>query len=99
MRHQQEQENVLRNCKLPLVNEPFDEQMTAKNLNQTALQYTANESRLILKDELLYMQYYGETGKVKYLQVLLPENLVNSFTEAHHGIKDNHRGITNLIQQ
>ena len=97
MRHQQDRDNVLRNFKLRLLKEPYDEHLMATD--HRALQYTAQESRIILKDGLLYRQYFGETGAVKYLQVLLPEQLVDSFIEAHHGSHDKHPGITKVIQQ
>ena len=71
MRHQQDKDNVLRNYKLRLLKEPYDEHLKATN--HRALQYTAQESRIILKDGLIYRQYFGKTGAVKYLQVLLPE--------------------------
>ena len=97
MRHQQDRDNVLRNYKLRLLKEPYDEHLMATD--HRALQYTAQESRIILKDGLLYRQYFGETGAVKYLQVLLPKQLVDSFIEAHHGSHDKHPGITKVIQQ
>ena len=97
MRHQQDRDNVLRNYKLRLLNEPYDEHLMATD--HRSPQYTAQESRIILKDGLLYRQYFGETGAVKYLQVLLPEQLVNSFIEALHGSHDKHPGITKVIQQ
>ena len=97
MRHQQDRDNVLRNYKLRLLKEPYDEHLMATD--HRALQYTAQETRIILKDGLLYRQYFGETGAVKYLQVLLPEQLVDSFIEAHHGSQDKHPGITKVIQQ
>ena len=97
MRHQQDRDKVLRNYKLRLLKEPYDEHLMATD--HRALQYTAQESRIILKDGLLYRQYFGETGAVKYLQVLLPEQLVDSFLEAHHGSHDKHPGITKVIQQ
>ena len=97
MRHQQDRDKVLRNYKLRLLKEPYDEHLIATD--HRALQYTAQESRIILKDGLLYRQYFGETGAVKYLQVLLPEQLVDSFIEAHHGSHDKHPGITKVIQQ
>ena len=62
MRHQQDQDNVLRNYKLRLLKEPYDEHLMATN--HRALQYTAQESRIILKDELLFRQYFGETRAV-----------------------------------
>ena len=71
MRHQQDRDHVLRNYKLRLLKEPYDEHLMATD--HRALQYTAQESRIILKDGLLYRQYFGETGAIKYLQVLLPE--------------------------
>ena len=97
MRHQQDRDNVLRNYKLRLLKEPYDEHLMA-TVHRT-LQYTAQESRIILKDGLLYRQYFGETGAVKYLQVLLPEQLVESFIEANHGSHDKHPGKTKVIQQ
>ena len=97
MRHQQDQDSVLRNYKLRLLKEPYDEHLMATD--HRALRYTAQESRIILKDGLLYRQYFGETGTVKHLQVLLPEQLVDSFIEAHHGMHNKHPGITKVIQQ
>ena len=97
MRHQQDQDHVLRSYKLRLLKEPYDEHLMATN--RRALQHTAQASRIILKDGLLYRQYFGETGAVKYLQVLLPEQLVDKFIEAHHGSHDKHPGITKVIQQ
>ena len=58
MRHQQDQDNVLRNYNLRLLKEPYDEHLMATN--HRALQYTAQESRIILKDGLLYRQYFGD---------------------------------------
>ena len=69
MKHQQDRDKILRNYKLPLHKEPYDENPMAKN--QSALQYDARESRTLLNDGLLYRQYNGETGIVKYLQVIL----------------------------
>ena len=95
--HQQDQDNDFRNYKLRLLKEPYDEHLMATN--HRALQYTAQESRIILKVGLLNRQYFGETGAVRYLQVLLPEHLVDSFIEAHHGMHDKQPGITKVIQQ
>ena len=35
--------------------------------------YKANEDRIILKDGLLFRNFYGETGSVKYYQFLIPK--------------------------
>ena len=50
-------------------------------------------------DTHLYRQYFGQTGKIKYLQVLLLEQLVDSFTNNHHGMAKKHPGTAKVIQQ
>ena len=96
MRHQQDQIKLLRNYKLRLLKEPYDEHLMATD--QRAFKYIAQDSRLILKDGLLYRQYNSETGTVKCLQVLLPEHLVNSFIEGHHGMHNKHPEMTKVLQ-
>ena len=93
----QDQVHVLRNHKLRLLKEAFDEQLMATN--RRAFQYITQESHVILKDGLLYQQYFGETKEDKYLRVLLPEHLVNAFLESHHGMNNKHPGTTKVIQQ
>ena len=97
MRQQQDQDNVLRNYKLRLLKEPYNEQLLASD--PRAARYIAQDSRIILKDGLLYRQYYDQTGKVKFLQILLSEHLVEPFILAHHGQAGKHPGIAKVIQQ
>ena len=97
MRQQQDQDNVLRNYKLRLLKEPYNEQLLASD--PRAARYLAQDSRIILRDGLLYRQYYDQTGKVKFLQILLPEHLVEPFILAHHGQAGKHPGIAKVIQQ
>ena len=97
MRQQQDQDNVLRNYKLRLLKEPHNEHFLAND--PRAAKYSAQANRIILKDGLLYRQYYDHAGKVKFLQTLLPEHLVDSFILAHHGQANKHPGIAKVIQQ
>ena len=97
MRHQQDKDNVLRNYKLRLLKEPYNEQLLASD--HRAARYIAQDSRIILKDGLLYRQYYDHAGKVKFLQILLPEHLIESFILAHHGQAGKHPGLAKVIQQ
>ena len=97
MRHQQDQDNVLRNYKLRLLKEPYNEQLLASDPH--AARYIAQDSRIFLKDGLLYWQYFDHAGKVKFLQTLLPEHLIESFFLAHHGQAGKHPGINKVIQQ
>ena len=97
MRQQQDQDNVLRNYKLRLLKEPHNEQLLATD--PRAAKYSAQANRIILKDGLLHRQYYDHAGKVKFLQILLLEHLVDSFILAHHGQANKHPGIAKVIQQ
>ena len=97
MRQQQDQDNVLRNYKLRLLKEPHNEQLLATD--PRAAKYSAQANRIILKDGLLYRQYYDHAGKVKFLQILLPAHFVDSFILAHHGQANKHPGIAKVIQQ
>ena len=97
LRPHQDQDPVLRNLKLKILKEPYDTQLL--NDDPRAAKYLAQEDRIIIKDGLLYRQYFGDTGKVKYLQVLLPQQLVNEFIHHHHGKYGRHPGIAKTIQQ
>ena len=97
MRQQQDQDNVLRNYKLRLLKKPYNEQLLTSD--PRAARYIAQDSRILLKDGLLYRQYNDHAGKVKFLQILLPEHLIESFILAHHGQAGRHPGIDKVIQQ
>ena len=83
-----------------MLKEPYNEQLLASN--PRAARFIAQDSRIILKDcytGLLYRQYYDHAGKVIFLQILLPEHLIDSFILAHHGQAGKHPGIAKVIQQ
>ena len=56
-----------------------------------------NEDRIILKDGLLFRKKYGETGNIKYYQILIPKQLVDEVLRSLHGEFDKHPGITKTI--
>ena len=55
---------LLKNLKLKILGQPHDGvlMMTDSRYNN----YKANEARLILKDDLFFRKYFGETSSVKY---------------------------------
>ena len=59
--------------------------------------YKANEDRIILKDGLLYRKYFGETGSLKYYQILIPKQLVKEVLHSLHGEFGRHPGIFKTI--
>ena len=62
---------VIKNLKLKILGQPHDDVLLATD--RRFKHYKANEDRIILKDGLLFRKYYGETGSVKYYQILIPK--------------------------
>ena len=59
--------------------------------------YKANEDRINLKDGLLFRKHFGETGSVKYYQILIPKQLVIEVLRSLHGEFGKHPGIYKTI--
>ena len=59
--------------------------------------YKAIEGRIILKDGLLFSKTSGETGGVKYYQILIPWQLINEVLHSLHGEFGKHPGIAKTI--
>ena len=59
--------------------------------------YKVNEDCIILKDGLLFRKHFGETGIVKYNQILIPKQLFNEVVLNLHGEFGKHRGIAKTI--
>ena len=94
-RVEQDADLVLKNIKLKLLGHPHDDVLLATDRRYK--HYKANEDRIILKDGLLFRKNYGETGSVKYYQILIPKQLVNEVLRNLHGDFGKHPGITKTI--
>ena len=86
---------VLKNLKLKILGQPHDDVLLT--IDRRFKHYKVNEDRNILKDELLFRKYYGETGGVKYYQILIPKQLVNEVLRCLHGEFGKHPAITKTI--
>ena len=86
---------MLKNLRLKLLGQPHDEVLLTTD--RRFKHYKANEDRIILKDGLLFRKYYGETGSVKYYQILIPKQPVNEVLRSLHGEFGKHPGITKTI--
>ena len=94
-RVEQDIDLVPNNMKLIILGQPNDE-----NRSTTDSRYKhckGNENRIILKDGLLFRKYFGETGSVKYYQILIPKQLVNGVLRSLHGEFGRHPGFTKTI--
>ena len=95
IRVEQDVDLVLKNLKLKILGQPFDEVLLMTDSRYK--NYKANEDRIILKDGLLYRKYFGETGSVKYYQILIPKQLVKEILRSLHGEFGKHPGIFKTI--
>ena len=92
---EQDVDLVLKNLKLKILGQPFDEVLIMTNSRYK--HYKTNEDRIILKDGLLYRKYFGETGSVKYYQILIPKQLIKEVLRSLHGEFGKHPGISKTI--
>ena len=95
IRVEQDVDLVLKNLKLKILGQPFDEVLIMTD--SRFKHYKRNEDRIILKDGLLYRKYFGETGSVKYYQILIPKQLVKEVLRSLHGEFGKHPGISKTI--
>ena len=95
IRVEQDADLVLKNLKLKILGQPHDDVLLTAD--RRFKHYKANEERIILKDGLLLRKYYGDTGNVKYYQILIPKQLVNEVLRSLHGDFGKHPGITKTI--
>ena len=80
---EQDVDLVLKNMKLKVLGQPYDEVLMITDSRYK--NYKANEDRIILKDGLLFRKHFGETGSVKYYQILVPKQLVKEVLRSLHG--------------
>ena len=95
IRVEQDVDLVLKNMKLKILGQPYDEVLIVTDSRYKS--YKTNADRIILKDGLLFRKYFGETGSVKYYQILIPKQLVQDVLRSLHGEFGKHSGIYKTI--
>ena len=81
--------------KIKILGQPYDEVLIM--IDSRYKNYKANEDRIILEDGLLFRKYFGETGSVKYYQILILRQLVKEVLRSLHGEFGKHPGIYKTI--
>ena len=92
IRVEQDVDLELKKTKLKILGQPHDEVLMITDSRYK--NYKANEDRVILKDGILFTKYFGETGSVKYYQILIPKQIVNEVLRSLHGELGKHPGIS-----
>ena len=95
IRVEQDVDLVLKNMKLKILGQPYDEVLIMTDSRYK--NYKANEDRINLKGGLLFRKYFGETGSAKYYQLLIPKQLVNEVLRSLHGEFGKHPGSYKTI--
>ena len=95
IRVDQDADLVPKNLKLKILGQPHDDVLLTTD--RRFKHYKSNEGRIILKDGLLFRKSCGETGSLKYYQILIPKKLVNEVLRSLHGEFGKHPGITKSI--
>ena len=75
----------------------FDEKILINDARY--IHYSRNKKRIIVKDDIIYRQYYNDIGEVGQLQVLLPRQLLKVLLQSLHGTAGKHPGISKLMQE
>ena len=94
---EQDSDPTLLNFKRKMLGLPFDEQILLNDARY--MHYSRNKRRIIIKDDILYRQYYNDTGEVSHLQVLLPGQLLKVLLQSLHGTAGKHPGISKMMQE
>ena len=61
--------------------------------------YSGNKKRIIIKDDILCLQYYNDLGEVSHLQVLLHGQLLKVLQQSLHGTAGKHPDIPYMMQE
>ena len=80
---EQDSDPTLLNFKRKMLGLPFDEQILLNDARY--MHFSRNRKRIIIKDDILYRQYYNDIGEVSHLQVLLPGQLLKVLIQSLHG--------------
>ena len=81
--------------KLKILGQPYVEVLILTDSRDK--NYKANEDRIVLKHGLLFRKNFGETGSVKYYQILIPKQLVEEVLRSLYGEFGKHPGIFKKI--
>ena len=94
---EQDSDSTLLTFKRKILGLPFDEQILINDSRY--LQYSRNEKRIIIEDDILCRQYYNNLGEVSHLQVLFPGQLLKVLRQSLHGKAGKHPCISEMMHE
>ena len=93
----QHSDPTLLNFKREMLGLPFDEQILLNDARY--MHYSRNKKRIIIKDDILYRQYYNDIGEVSHLQVLMPGQLLEVLLQTLHATAGKHPGVSKMMRE
>ena len=88
---------ILLQLKAKILKEEYSQEILQQDIRYK--HYLNNLDRIVLKDEIVTRQYYGETRQVKYHQSLLPKHLLKELLQAIHGTALRYPSIFKMLQK
>ena len=95
IRLEQDVNRVLKNPNLKFLGQPQDEVLITTDPRYK--HYKTNGDRIIPKDGLVFIKYFGETGSFKYYHILISVQLVNEVLQSLQGEFGEHPRIIKTI--
>ena len=94
---EQQNDLILHQLRLKLQKEEYSE--TILQQDPRYQHYCREIDRLSVHDDIIFRDYYDETGSVQFRQALLPKHLVMELLQSLHGSANKHPGISKMLQE
>ena len=94
---EQDSDPTLLNFKSEMLGVPIDEQIPINHARY--MPFSRNKKRIIIKDDILYSQYYNDLGKFSHQQVLLPRLLLEVLSQSLNGTAVKQPSISKKMQE
>ena len=94
---EQNNDITLQQLRLKLQKEEYSE--TILQQDPRYRHYCRQLDRLSVHEDIIYRDYYDETGNVQFRQVLLPKHLVTELLQSLHGTANKHPGISKMLHE
>ena len=94
---EQQNDITLKQLRLKLQKEEYSE--TILQQNPRYRHYCRQLVRLSVHEDIIFRDYYDETGSVQFRQALLPKHLVTELLQSLHGTANRHPGISKMLYE
>ena len=94
---EQQNDLILHQLRLKLQKDEYSETILQQDLRYR--HYCRQIDRLSVHDDIIFRDYYDETGSVQFRQALLPKHLVTELLQSLHGSANKHPGISKMLHE